>query len=262
MIRDWAIFGPTGEVLQPSELLRKQAILDRHSVCCEDPHRVHVWLGWPEFQSPDGDVARPDFEHVRGGAAIDDARASLRIRGANHQGHPSLSPMSDRARPPIVAGSEHQLLSLAAELGAKNRISKSYIGAGFADCITPPVILRNILENPGWYTQYTPYQAEISQGRLEALVNFQTMVEDLTALPLANASLLDEATAAAEAMHMCFAQSDGKREVFWVEASTHPQTIGRAHMISRLEELIEYIAENGGWFATLGEIYDATVIPK
>ena len=117
------------------------------------------------------------------------------------------------------------LVELAAK-AAKNRLLRSYIGMGYHDCHVPAVILRNVLENPGWYTQYTPYQAEISQGRLEALVNFQTLVADLTGLPLANASLLDEATAASEAMTLCRAVA-GKpgRDGFFVAEDCHPQTI-------------------------------------
>jgi len=125
-----------------------------------------------------------------------------------------------------TAKSEHDLLSRARELGSKNRVFRSYLGMGYSDCITPPVILRNVLQNPGWYTQYTPYQAEISQGRLEALLNFQTMVMDLTAMEVANASLLDEATAAAEAMHLAYAfKGSAAANVFFVSHDCHPQTI-------------------------------------
>ena len=122
--------------------------------------------------------------------------------------------------------SESEALESLKQIADQNRVYRSYIGMGYYDCFVPPVIQRNILENPGWYTQYTPYQAEISQGRLEALLNFQTMVIDLTGLPIANASLLDEATAAAEAMTMCFGKSTQKDwHNFFVSETCHPQTI-------------------------------------
>ena len=132
----------------------------------------------------------------------------------------------DRALDLPAAVSEFELLQRARELAEKNEIFRSYLGQGYHDTITPPVIQRNILENPNWYTQYTPYQAEISQGRLEALLNFQTVVIDLTGLEIANASLLDEATAAAEAMMMLNRASRLKdADVFFVSELCHPQTI-------------------------------------
>ncbi|HEY4936537.1 MAG TPA: glycine dehydrogenase (aminomethyl-transferring), partial [Puia sp.] len=138
------------------------------------------------------------------------------------------------------AVSEAEYLELIHEIAARNLVFKNYIGQGYYDTITPSVILRNVFENPGWYTQYTPYQAEISQGRLESLLNFQTVVSDLTGMPLANASLLDEATAAAEAMIMFFNQKNRDHQhisvsKFFVDRAIFKQT--RDVIVTRAEPL-------------------------
>ncbi|MDW8273048.1 MAG: aminomethyl-transferring glycine dehydrogenase [Chitinophagales bacterium] len=140
-------------------------------------------------------------------------------------------PEDIRRRQPLnipPALSEYEYLKKIRSIAAKNKVYRSYIGLGYYGTITPAVIRRNIFENPGWYTQYTPYQAEIAQGRLEALLNYQTMVSDLTGFPVANASLLDEATAAAEAMHMFYGlknKGDAKANKFFVSELCFPQTI-------------------------------------
>jgi len=138
-------------------------------------------------------------------------------------------PSKIRMQPPLdlpVGLSEREMLAELKKMASQNKIFKSYIGMGYYDCVTPPVILRNIMENPGWYTAYTPYQAEIAQGRLEALINYQTMVMDLTGMGIANASLLDEGTAAAEAMHMLWElRGKDKGNTFFVSENCFPQTI-------------------------------------
>ena len=153
-------------------------------------------------------------------------------------GEPSLAALINKTVPSNIrmqnelklphAMSEYEYLQHIKEISLKNKVFKNYIGQGYYDTITPSVILRNVFENPGWYTQYTPYQAEISQGRLESLLNFQTMVSDLTGLPIANASLLDEATAAAEAMTMFFNMLNKhdhiERPKFFVDTEIFPQT--------------------------------------
>ncbi len=153
-------------------------------------------------------------------------------------------PASIRAKRTLSIGEpkcEAELLAELKQIAQQNTVFRSFIGMGYHGTITPGVILRNILENPGWYTQYTPYQAEIAQGRLEALLNFQTMVSDLTGLPLAGASLLDEGTAAAEAMAMCHGIAGGKKNTFLVAKDCHPQTI--AVVRTRAETLGIEIAE-------------------
>ena len=150
-------------------------------------------------------------------------------------GASSLDALVDEAIPPSVRTgspldlpaplSEFELLERARSIAEQNEIFRSYIGMGYHDTITPPVILRHVFENPSWYTQYTPYQAEIAQGRLEALLNYQTAIVDLTGLAVANASLLDEATAAAEAMMMLNRIARGARQTFFVSELCHPQTI-------------------------------------
>jgi glycine dehydrogenase len=141
----------------------------------------------------------------------------------------SKSPLTLAAFPEAL--SEHEALLRLRSMAEQNKVARSFIGMGYYDCVTPPVIQRNILENPGWYTQYTPYQAEIAQGRLEALLNFQTLVMDMTGMPIANASLLDEGTAAAEAMALSLSVSaksnaaSGKPQ-FLVSDTVHQQTLG------------------------------------
>jgi glycine dehydrogenase len=156
--------------------------------------------------------------------------AMLRAVGAA-----SLADLADRTVPAAIrddhlgalppAVDEATAIAELRALSEKNERLRSLIGLGYHGTHTPPVILRNVLENPGWYTAYTPYQAEIAQGRLEALVNFQTMVADLTGLPVANASLLDEATAAAEAMHLALAAHKGKSLDLVAAADLHPQVL-------------------------------------
>ena len=119
--------------------------------------------------------------------------------------------------------SEQEALTELKEIASQNKVKRSLIGQGYYGTITPPVIQRNVFENPAWYTSYTPYQAEISQGRLEALFNFQTLVTELTGLPIANASLLDEGTAAAEAMILAYNAS--KKNTFLVDSEVFPQTL-------------------------------------
>src|SRR6201993_3858970 len=155
-------------------------------------------------------------------------------------------PSSIRQKAPLDLGrplGETEALSHMRELASQNQVFTSLIGQGYSGPILPAVIQRNILETPAWYTAYTPYQPEISQGRLEALFNFQTMICDLTGLDVANASLLDEATAAAEAMALAHRSAQGKSKAFFVDSEVHPQTL--AVLKTRAEPL--------GWSLIVGD---------
>lgn len=164
----------------------------------------------------------------------------------------AVVPGSIRSTQPLALGAsctEQQALAELKAIAGKNRVMKSFIGQGYYNCFTPNVILRNVLENPAWYTAYTPYQPEISQGRLEALLNFQTMITDLTGMDLASASLLDEGTAAAEAMTLCMRMAKSKGRKFFVDQQCLPQTL--AVIQTRSEPLdIDVVV---GDPATLGE---------
>ncbi len=173
---------------------------------------------------------RDDFVGRHVGPDGAETRAMLDVLGLD-----SLDQLIDKVIPAAILSaaplalpegrSEPEALAMLRAIAGKNRVLRSFIGTGYHDTFTPTVILRNVLENPAWYTAYTPYQPEISQGRLEALLNFQTMVTDLTGLEIANASLLDEATAAAEAMAFCQRLSKSKAKAFFVSRDCHPQTI-------------------------------------
>ncbi len=195
----------------------------------------------PQFPSVSFLAPLDTFVRRHVGPNEEEIAAMLAVVGADSLGTlvDQTVPRSIRLQRELDLGperGEHELLAELRELAGRNRVFRSYLGMGYAGCIVPPVILRNILENPGWYTQYTPYQAEISQGRLEALLNFQTMIADLTGLELSNASLLDEATAAAEAMGMCWSSAGKGRDSFFVSQDCHPQTIAviqtRAEVLS------------------------------
>src|SRR5216110_330104 len=177
------------------------------------------------------DIARDLFQERHIGPSAEDQTAMLAAIG-----YDSLDAFIDDVVPADIrlrarlripdAKTEQDALEDLRQLAAQNQVFRSYLGTGYYDCVTPTVIQRNVLENPGWYTAYTPYQAEIAQGRLEALLNFQTMVSDLTGLEVANASLLDEGTAAAEAMHLTEAMSTHEGQLtYLVDANCHPQTI-------------------------------------
>ncbi|KAG2495655.1 hypothetical protein HYH03_006255 [Edaphochlamys debaryana] len=185
------------------------------------------------FISVDALLPSDDFKprHNSGTAAENDAMVKV-------TGFPSLDALIEATVPKSIVRrdgmnlgkyhegmTESQFLAYFKDMASKNKVFKSFLGMGYYGTHVPQVILRNVLENPGWYTQYTPYQAEIAQGRLESLLNFQTVICDMTGMAISNASLLDEATAAAEAMTMCSAVARGKKPKFLVSSKCHPQTI-------------------------------------
>ena len=177
-------------------------------------------------------------------------------------GQPSLEAMVDAIVPASIKltaplalpdpVSETEALAQIRRIADRNQVFRSFIGQGYYGTHTPNVILRNVLENPAWYTAYTPYQAEISQGRMEALINFQTLVADLTGMEISNASLLDEATAAAEAMTLAKRSGKSKSNLFFVSRDCHPQTIA----------VVRTRAEARGFEVIVGDHDEPTTLPE
>ena len=205
---------------------------------------------FPETEDPYADT----FASRHIGPREDEVRAMLATLGDT-----SLDALVAKALPPGIlepAGltldpplSETEAMETLARMAGRNRVTRSYLGLGYSGCITPAVLRRNILENPGWYTQYTPYQPEISQGRLEAMLNFQTMIASLTGLDVANASMLDEATAAAEAMTLCARvhESGAQGCVFFVSDRCHPQTIALVETRAKALSLEVVVGDHERW---------------
>ena len=196
------------------------------------------------------DITRDLFQDRHIGPSPEDQSAMLATLG-----YDSLDAFIDAVVPADIrlrqlrtpdAKTEQEALEELRLLAAQNQVFRSYLGMGYHDCFTPTVVQRNVLENPGWYTAYTPYQAEIAQGRLEALLNFQTMVSDLTGLEIANASLLDEGTAAAEAMHLTEAVSkDEGKLTYLVDVNCHPQTIAVVRTRAAVRGIDVVVADPG-----------------
>jgi len=207
----------------------------------------------------------PDQFHLRhNGIVPQDEAAMCKVLGVKNidQLMDETVPKSIRNRPPLEVGkalTETQALKKLEDMVSTNQIYKSYIGMGYYNTITPPPILRNIIQNPGWYTPYTPYQAEISQGRMESLVNYQTMISDLTGLPIAQASLLDEATAAAEAMAMCQTITKNKKVKFFISELCNPQTIAVCQ--TRAEPMHIEITVGDATKVTLDNSYMGILLP-
>ena len=204
-----------------------------------------------ETRSLDSIEMRDDFATRHIGPTLQDIGAMLEVIGV-----PTIEDLLDRTVPVSIrndqplgldpALTEIEAVEALRAMAERNRPLVSMIGMGYYGTVTPPVVLRNVLENPAWYTAYTPYQAEVSQGRLEALLNFQQMVMDLTGMELANASLLDEATAAAEAMAMARRVSKSESNTFFVDRDCHPQTIA----------VVRTRARPMGWKVVVGDPFE------
>jgi glycine cleavage system P protein (glycine dehydrogenase) len=210
-------------------------------------------------------IERDLFQERHIGPSPEDQAAMLQVLG-----YESLDAFIDAVVPADIrlsgslrvpeARSEQEALDALRQLAAQNQVFRSYLGMGYHDCFTPTVIQRNVLENPGWYTAYTPYQAEIAQGRLEALLNFQTMVSDLTGLEIANASLLDEGTAAAEAMHLTEAvtKHEGKL-TYLIDTNCHPQTLAVVRTRAAVRGIDVVVADPGAFNFQQGKVIGALI---